>query len=76
MGGNAATTIDWFSYVKDSGASAVPLLLGALIWMNAERRRLLEENKEKDEKIEALATQVITLAAEIKTFLFNERKAP
>ena len=70
----AAAGFDWISYVKDGGAYCAPLLLGAIYWMNTERVRLLGELKERDSKTEDLAERVITLVAEMKTFLFHERK--
>jgi len=66
---------DWFAYVKEGGAYCSPLLLGAIIWLNAERLRLLKELTSRDERLEALAERVITVATELKTFLFTERKA-
>jgi hypothetical protein len=71
--GSGAGNFDWLSYIQNGGSYA--LLLGAVYWLNAERVRLLSENKEKDAKIEALAERVLTLTAEIKTFLFTERKS-
>ena len=68
-----ASGFDWLSYIRDGGSYA--LLLGAVYWLNADRVRLLRELKDRDAKIEALAERVLTLTAEIKTFLFNERKS-
>jgi hypothetical protein len=64
----------WFSLVKEGGAYVAPLLLGAIIWLNQERKRLIEENKLKDDRLVSLSEQSIALAAELKMFLFNERK--
>lgn len=71
----AAASFDWFALVKDGGAYCAPLLLGALIWLAKDRARLIEELKSRDEKLEALADRVITIATELRNFLFNERKA-
>ena len=70
----AAAAFDWLSYVKEGGAYCAPLLLGAIYWMNTERTRLLKELKERDSKIESLAERVVTLVAEMRQFLFHERK--
>ena len=64
----------WFSLVKEGGAYVAPLLLGAIFWLNQERKRLIEENKLKDERLVSLSEQSIAVAAELKMFLFNERK--
>jgi hypothetical protein len=64
---------DWLGYLREGSPYA--LLLGAVYWLNAERVRLLSELKDRDAKIEALAERVLTLTAEIKTFLFTERKS-
>lgn len=68
-----AGNFDWLSFIRDGGSYA--LLLGAVYWLNAERVRLLSELKDRDTKIEALAERILTLTAEIKTFLFTERKS-
>jgi hypothetical protein len=65
------TLEQWFQVVKDGGAVAAVLLLGALVWMNRERLRLIEENKEKDEKLATLSAQTLTVMTEIRTFLFS-----
>lgn len=64
----------WFSLVKEGGAYVAPLLLGAIFWLNQDRKRLIEENKTKDQRLVTLSEQSIALAAELKMFLFNERK--
>lgn len=71
MGAN----FDWLSFVKEGGTYCAPLLLGAVIWLHADRARLIDELKTRDEKLEALAERVITIATELRNFLFNERKA-
>lgn len=69
-----AANIDWFAYVKEGGAWCAPLLLGAVFWMNAERVRLLQELKESNSQKDALTERVLTIVAELKIFLFNERR--
>lgn len=66
--------IDWVSYVKEGGTWCAPLLLMAIYWLNTERARLLQEVKVRDEKLEALSDRALTVMAELKTFLFTERK--
>ncbi len=63
----------WFQVVKDGGAIAAILELGALVWLNVDRNRLLEENKAKDTQLVSLAERTIGTMTEIKTFLFNVR---
>lgn len=70
--------MDWFALAEKAGMYAAPLLMGALIWMNFERLRLLgvveEKDKQllvKDEKLANLSLQTSVTLAEIKTFLFN-----
>lgn len=65
----------WFQWAKEGGAYVAPFLLGALIWLNIDRARLIAENKEKDDRLIVLAERIITLTAELKTYLFSERKA-
>lgn len=67
--------MDWIAWAKEAGAYISPLLMGALIWQERERLRLLSENKTLGGKIEALAERVITVATRLDQFLFNERKA-
>lgn len=71
----SAPPFDWIDLVQKGGSYVSPLLLGALIWMNADRVRLIKELKEKDEKLEDLAERLIVVATEVRTFLFNERRA-
>ena len=70
-----ATNVDWFALVKDGGAYCAPLLLAAIYWLQADRSRLLEKIDAQDEKLAALAERTITIATELRNFLFNERKA-
>lgn len=60
--------------MKNGGAYCAPLLLLALWWMNGERSRLVKELQDRDEKLEVLADRALTVMAELKTFLFSERK--
>jgi len=61
----------WLSIVKDGGGIAAVLELGALIWLNIDRNRLIEELRAKDEQLEKLAERTISIMMEIRTFLFN-----
>lgn len=61
----------WFQVVKDGGAVAAILELGALFWLNLERNRLIEENKDKDDKLVSLSERTVVVMTEIKTFLFS-----
>jgi F0F1-type ATP synthase membrane subunit b/b' len=68
----------WFQKVQEGGAIAAVLLLGALLWMNVDRKRLLAalERKDeiiakKDEDLKNLSSEVLVLLAEVKTFLFH-----
>ncbi len=65
----------WFALAKEGGAYISPLLLGAILWLNSERKRLIEENKLKDDRLVILSERSLTVIAEVKTFLFNERQA-
>lgn len=62
---------DWFDAVQKGGAVAALLLLGALGWMDRERRRLLRENTAKDMKLEAMSERMIMLMTKIEMLLFN-----
>ena len=66
--------MDWIQWSKEAGIYISPLLMGGLIWMDIERRRLLKDNQAKDAKLESLAERIITVATQLQTFLFNERK--
>lgn len=68
----------WFQVVKDGGAVAAVLELGALLWLNIDRNRLLNALmhkdtllKEKDDKLASLSERTLVLLAEVKTFLFH-----
>ena len=69
------TIEDWFTFVQKGGAICAVLELGALIWLNADRNRLLASLDLKSKEVKDLAERVITIATELKVFLFNERKA-
>lgn len=72
---NSVANVDWITWAKEAGVYISPLLMGGLLWLETERRRLLAENKSKDDRIFDLSERVITIATELKTYLFNERKA-
>lgn len=70
--------LQWFGMVKEGGAYVAPLLLGAIYWLSADRKRLLKSLadkdtllKEKDDKLLSLSERTLTFMAEIKTFLFQ-----
>jgi hypothetical protein len=70
--------VDWIVFAKEAGAYISPLLMGAVIWLNADRNRLLESIgkkdvllSEKDEKLQGLSERTLVAMTEIKTFLFN-----
>ena len=48
--------------------------MAALLWLKADRDRLLEDIKLKDARLEDLAERLIVVSTELKVFLFNERK--
>ena len=69
------------SYIDKAGSVAAVLELGALVWLNRDRLRIISENAElraqniaKHAEVKDLAERVVTLVAELKMFLFNERK--
>lgn len=66
-------TFDWLTYVKDAGGYASPLLFGALIWLEKERRRLLDEVKLRDDKLASLSERCLTVMVELRTFLFEKK---
>lgn len=68
----------WFAFMERAGAVAAVLELGALIWMNTDRNRLLESLnkkdvllKEKDDKLASLSERTIVLLTRLDTFLFR-----
>lgn len=65
----------WFDVVQKGGAIAAVLLLGALLWMNSDRNKVIADLKAERLKVDALADRVITIATRLDQFLFNERKA-
>jgi len=74
--------VDWIAYAKDAGAYISPLLMAAVIWLNADRNRLLESLgkkdlllADKDEKLQSLSERTLVTMTEIKTFLFSGRGA-
>ena len=67
--------MDWITWAKEAGVYISPLFMGAVFWLNAERARLLGENKLKDERLLDLSERLIIVSTELKMYLFNERKA-
>jgi hypothetical protein len=67
--------VDWITWAKEAGVYISPLLMAAVFWLNAERARLLNENKLKDDRLLDLSERLIIVATELKMYLFNERKA-
>jgi len=62
----------WFNLAKEGGMYLAPALLGGLLWLASDRKRLLEEVKDKDEKLYDLAVQTATLTAELKAIVFGK----
>jgi len=69
------TAPELFDWVKNGGAYCSPLLLLALIWMNVERLRLLEELRKSEDRLGMLSERTLIVLAELKTLLFSDRKA-
>ena len=70
--------MDWIVWAKEAGAYISPLLMGAVIWLNTDRNRLLNDLLRKDEviadkenKLLSLSERTLVTMAEIKTVLFN-----
>ncbi len=61
----------WFQWAREGGAYLSPFLLGALVWMNFDRNRLLAELKVKSDKVDELAERIIVVATKLQMFLFN-----
>ena len=68
----------WFQKIQEGGAISAVLLLGALLWMNSDRKRLISALEikdaiiaDKDKKLENLSERTLVLLAEVKTFLFH-----
>ncbi len=75
---NREENVDWITWAKEAGAYIAPLLMGAVIWLNTDRNRLLDVLKDKDaqlsdkdDKLLSLSERTLVTMAEIKTFLFN-----
>ena len=75
----------WLAFVKEGGAYCAVLELGALVWLAKDRGGIIErlladkaaldaELRSKSSEVKDLAERVITLTAELRMFLFNERK--
>lgn len=76
------TTEWWVAFVTEGGKYCAVLELAAIIWLNVDRKRLLESLtakdallKEKDDKLASLSERTLTFMAEIKTFLFQGGRA-
>lgn len=70
--------VDWIVFAKEAGAYISPLLMGAVIWLNVDRNRLLDSIgkkdlllSEKDDKLQSLSERTLVTMTEIKTFLFS-----
>jgi hypothetical protein len=63
------------SLAQKGGAYCSPLLLLGLLWLARDRQRIIDDGKAKDARILDLAERTITVATELKTYLFNERRA-
>lgn len=48
--------------------------MGAVLWQELDRKRLIADNKALDARVYDLAGQILTITAELKMYLFNERK--
>lgn len=66
--------MDWITWAKEAGVYIAPLLMGAVFWQELERKRLIADNKTLDARVYELAGQLLTVTAELKMYLFNERK--
>lgn len=65
----------WFQKVNEGGGVAAVLELGAILWLLADRARLIADCKEETKKVHNLAERLLVVATELKTFLFSERRA-
>lgn len=72
----------WVTFVTEGGKYCAVLELAALLWMNADRKRLLESLtkkdallKEKDDNLASLSERTLTFLAEIRTFLFQNGRS-
>lgn len=68
----------WFQKVQEGGAISAVLLLGALIWMAIDRKRLLDALdakdvliKTKDDQLLNLSERTMVVLTRIETFLFH-----
>lgn len=68
----------WLDFVQRAGGVAAVLELGALVWMNVDRNRLLRSLgtkdaviAEKDKKLSDLSERSLVVWTEVKTFLFH-----
>lgn len=67
------TTAELFLYVKDGGAYCAPLLLLALLWMNAQRAGLQAELKSKCDKLESLSERTIVVMTKLEGLLTGRK---
>lgn len=72
----------WVAFVTQGGQYCAVLELAALLWMNADRKRLLESLsakdvllKEKDDNLASLSERTLVFLAEIRTFLFQNGRS-
>lgn len=65
---------DFYDLVTKGGAYVSPLLLAAILWLNADRNRLLSALKERDDKLESLSERHLVVMTELKTWLFSEQR--
>lgn len=69
------TIAEWLQLAKEGGGILSPFLIAALIWLNMDRNRLIADCRSDRAKIDDLSERLLTITAELKTFLFSERKA-
>lgn len=72
----------WIAFVERAGAVAAVLEFGALMWMNTDRKRLLESLSSKDkiialkdEKLASISERALVLMAKIETWFQSGRAA-
>lgn len=76
------TFAEVWELIKNGGPPVILLLVLAIIWLNGERKRLIDSNEAKDaqlekksEKLENLSERTLVLTSEIKTLLFSNGRA-
>jgi len=65
----------WIDLAQRGGAIICPFLLGAIMWLNQDRKRLIEENKLKDERLVSLSERSLTVFAEVRAWMLLSQKA-